>query len=392
MSRFVLAFLIFIAISFGVGQYAGSLVDKYDYPVHSWSWWSVRAVREAVGQRTSIPNTVLLGSSLMVVAMAEGDATWSGKRLDLTTYRKARYLDSLLSESFPRGETINLASPGQVVSDAYLTLKEALSEGLKPELVVYGIAPRDFVDSTMDTPVDTECYRYLSRLVSSQELEPFLNQDVVSSIARRASKAVPLSDRAIDLQLKFSQAASEWSDRALRNGLASKSMPLEKRMRLLSTYEPLDMVPGFIHAEVAQQADVGRLYQDNSADYVARYRKPKPEFYEGQLQCLSKLADLCARNSIELIVVNMPIERRNMSLLPTGRYVKYIHDISKIALSKGVTFRDLCQFDGYCREDYRDTVHLNGFGGMKFTRQLANVICETRRKFLQAANVPRENP
>lgn len=374
LSRFVLSLLIFIAISYGFGHYAGSLVDKYDYPVHSWSWWSVQGIREVANQKSAVPNTILLGSSLMVVAMAEGDATWTGERLDLTTYRKARYLDSLLANRSQDRVTMNLASPGQVVSDAYLTLKEALNEGVKPKLVVYGIAPRDFIDSTMDSPFDTECYRYLSRLVSAQELDPVLSQDAASSLVRNVSKAIPLSGKALDLQLKFFETASNWTDCALRNGTAVQAMPLEKRMQLLSTYEPLDMVPGFIHAEVAHQADVEGQYRDNLSDYVARYRKPKVEFYKGQLQCLSRLIELCERNGIELIVVNMPIGRANAALLDPKTYAKYMEDVAAVAKAKGVTYRDLCEFDEYSRQDFRDSVHLNGFGGMKFTKQLANVV------------------
>lgn len=306
----------------------------------------------------------------MVVAMAEGDATWSGKRLDLTTYRKARYLDALLRDH----ETMNLASPGQVVSDAYLTLKVALDEGIKPKRVVYGIAPRDFIDSTMESPVDTECFRYVSRLVPTQEIELFLSQDMVSKMARQIARAVPLSGKTVDIQLKFFESASNWTDSALRNKLAVQTMPLEKRMLLLSTYEPLDMVPGFSHAEVAHRADVDKQYRDNREDYKARYRKPKQEFYDGQLSCLSKLVALCKNNQIKLVVVNMPIRKSNVELLDSRLYAKYISDVSKLVESKGSVYQDLCSFDEYSKQEFRDSVHLNGFGGMKFAKKLAEVL------------------
>ncbi|MDZ4834854.1 MAG: hypothetical protein SGJ27_13835 [Candidatus Melainabacteria bacterium] len=427
LSRFVLSLLIFIVVGYGAGLAIGPIVDKYDYPIHSWSWWSVRGIRDAVdnakAERAPVPNTILLGSSLMVVAMAESDATWSKQRLDLTTYRKARYFDSLLSAQGPRPgagslpaqgskhgslsptpvnapnlklgsllQTINLASPGQLVSDAYLTLKEALNEGLKPRLVIYGIAPRDMIDSTMESALDTECYRYLSRLVPTSELEPLLSSSEVSSLSRKVSSALPLARRSLDIQLKCFETASSWRDKALKNGLAGEAMPLEKRMMLLSTYEPLDMVPGFIHAEVAQRADVDKVYRDNSKDYIARYRKPDFRFYNGQLQCLSNLIDLCEQNDIHLMVVNMPLRRCNVDLIDSQIYAKYIKDVSALVAAKGSTYADLCEFQSYSKQDYRDPVHLNGFGGMKFINRLANLISETRQNSLQAANVPRENP
>jgi hypothetical protein len=328
----------------------------------------------------------------MVVAMAEGDATWSGRRFDLTTYRKARYFDSVMADNVGTPQsTISLAAPGQVVSDAYLTLKEGLNEGLKPRLVIYGIAPRDFIDSTMQSPFDTECYRYVSRLISAKELEPLLRSDVVSTLFRSISSALPLSRQALDLQMEFSKTLTSWGDRALNNGLSVQAMPLEKRMTILSSYEPLDMVPGFIHAEVAHREDIVRQYRDNLDDYKARYRKPSSRFYDGQLGCLSKLIDLCESNGIDLIVVNMPIRKCNVDLLDSGVYTRYLSDVSKlVSSSKRAKYRDLCDFSLFEKQDYRDSVHLNGFGGIKFSNQLANAICETRRTLRLGANVQRE--
>ena len=378
-----------------------AFVDKYDYPIHSWSWWSVQNVRETVkiGSESSspelsklLPDTVLLGSSLMVVAMAEGDATWTGNRFDLTTYRKARYFDSVMADRWARPQsTINLAAPGQIVSDAYLTLKEALNEGLKPRRVIYGIAPRDFIDSTMQSPFETECYRYVSRLISADELEPFLRSDLASTLFRSISSALPLSRQALDLQMEFSKTVISWSDRALRNGSSVQAMSLEKRMLILSTYEPLDMVPGLIHAEVAHKEAIGKQYSDNLDDYKARYRKPSEQFFNGQMNCLSKLINLCDSNGIDLVLVNMPIRKCNIDLLDDVIYANYLNDVSKIvASSKLARYHDLCDFSLFKKEDYRDSVHLNGFGGIKFSTLLADAICETRQTPRLAANARKE--
>lgn len=361
--------MIFVLIGLCAGQLAGPIGDKYAYPIHSWSWWSVRALRNLA---TPAPNTVLLGSSLMVVAMAETDATWSGKRIDLTTYRGARYFDSVMNREVAFDQeirTVNLASPGQIPSDAYLTLKEAQNEGVRPNLVVYGVAPRDFFDSTLSSPFDTECYRYLTRLVSAAELETDLNDGFFQTVTRTTTSLLPFSRQSVDLRMQASDTVSHWN-KQLGKQLALQEMTLEQRMQLLSTYEPLDMVPGFIHAEVAHREDVEKLYRENLDDYKARYRKPKMSFYTGQMSCFEKLISLCKENKINLVVVNMPIRECNATLLAPELLQRYIDDLRNTCAARHVPFHDLCDYNSHPKSDFRDSVHLNGFGGKKLIDRL----------------------
>src|SRR5262249_6607891 len=196
------------------------LNDRFQYPVHTWTWWTVKNVRDRcstiksertekmrsnqkerseAGERPDC-RVVLLGSSLMVVAMAECDSTWLKERIDLTTYRDARYFDERIQHLFDRNPgTLNLSAPGQVPSDAYLTLKFALKQGIKPDLIVYGLAPRDFLDGTMQSPFDSECYRYLNRLVPAVELNAVLNDGSIESVFRSVCSSTPILERSIDL-------------------------------------------------------------------------------------------------------------------------------------------------------------------------------------------------
>jgi hypothetical protein len=404
MPRFVLSLAIFLALALLFGQFSGLVANKYEYPLHSWSWWSVRELKKlrlanhssgqtgesngfAETDAVDAPNTVLLGSSLMVVANAECDATWRNERLDLTTYRKARYFDAVVSSA--TGEdtvSLNLSAPGQIPSDAYLTLKEALSEGLRPGRVVYGVAPRDFIDSTMGSAYDTEGYKYLSRIVPCEEIDQHLNNGLLETGSHLIGRSLPLCRHAVDLQM----SCFDFVSRQTQALLPTQVLSLEKRMALLSTYEPLDMVPGFIHAEVARPEECRRLYSDNLNDYQARYRHPKPEFYKGQLLCLAELARLCRENTIELLVVNMPVRECNIALLDKNLLRKFRADVERISTANGACYVDLCQFADYDKLDYRDSVHLNGFGGRKFLNRLAKAIPLRQRRPAPAVAV-REN-
>ncbi|MBX3075472.1 hypothetical protein KF913_16190 [Candidatus Obscuribacterales bacterium] len=383
MPKFFVSLFIFLLIALWFGQFASFVQNRYEYPLHSWSWWTVKELRSIAGisrsksnVREPSPNTVLLGSSLMVVANAECDATWSNERLDLTTYRKARYFDEVMASADELNEccSINLSAPGQIPSDAFLTLQEAVNEGLHPSLVIYGIAPRDFIDSTMSSPFETEGYKYLSRLVSTERIDSKLRDGVVQNLNRQLLTSIPLLRYAVDLQMACSKSTLELRDSLLRRGF--ETMSLEKRMALISTYKPLDMVPGFIHAEIANEAEVEKLYADNLSDYKARYARPKAEFYDGQLSCLEELARFCMDNQIGLVVVNMPIRKCNLDLLSPGIRSKYLADVSHISTEYGAEFVDLCEVDNYSKGDYRDSVHLNGFGGRKFLDRLVAAIAD----------------
>lgn len=388
MPKFAFSLAIFLALVLYFGQFASLVQDRYEYPLHSWSWWTVRELREIAAQKrvcnfspngkSLAPNTVLLGSSLMVVANAECDATWKQERIDLTTYRKARYFDAAMSKKVRASgdweETVsaNLSAPGQIPSDAFLTLQEALNEGISPSLVVYGVAPRDFVDSTMSSPFETEGYKYLSRLVPTNAVDSKIREGVIESFGRHIVASVPLSRNAIDLQMAFTKLVSGIKDRVFGRGI--ETISLEKRMSLISTYKPLDMVPGFIHAEIARKEDVDKLYSDNLSDYKARYARPKADFYDGQLACFEELVRFCKDNYIELVVVNMPVRQCNLDLLDSGMHSKYLADVSRVSTEYGARFIDLCETDRYVKQDYRDSVHLNGFGGRKFLNQLVGEI------------------
>ena len=154
----------------------------------TWTWWTLENLDHLQSQ--SPPETLFLGSSLMVVGIAECDATVFRERLDLTRYRGARYFDALSSvDSSPdsssesssisqsidtrvdstelcnraRSGSLNLASPGQLPSDAYLLVLECIRRGVVPSRIIYGIAPRDLYDGTVDNPARTEPFLVLSK-------------------------------------------------------------------------------------------------------------------------------------------------------------------------------------------------------------------------------------
>ena len=84
---------------------------------------------------------------------------------------------------------------------------------------------------------------------------------------------------------------------------------------ILADYQPFDIQPGTTWALPSHSAGP---FMDNSEDYRNRYKHPNPEKYRTQMQFLQKLIALCQYNDIDVILVNMPISKRNLDLLDSA--------------------------------------------------------------------------
>src|SRR5215470_9651366 len=148
-SCFLLALGLFVLLNALLSFYAPIQFDAFKFPYKGWDWWTINDLR----RRAEVHNVALLGSSLMVSAVAGCDANFLNKNLDLANYHKCSYLDHRLRTTFGGSfDTFNLSAPGQMPSDAYLSLRAMVNCANRPDVVIYGIAPRDLIDSTLSSP------------------------------------------------------------------------------------------------------------------------------------------------------------------------------------------------------------------------------------------------
>lgn len=365
--RVVSAALCAVLAYFGVnaGLQASQLKpsDPLDFPYHGWTYWSMKAID---GLDKTRRNIVLLGSSLVVTAVSECDATDQNKTLDLCFYRDASYLDKQMRGQFGRDYcTLDLSVPGQNPSDAYLTLKAALARGIKPGAVIYGVAPRDFIDATLKDSTDTEPFRYLSRITDIRDCADELVTAPEPKLDWTLQKLVYLYGMAPQLVA--------WAKSSIAPPLETTLLTMTKAARQMVMVKPLtaiipdqasfDIAPGTRRAHVAKH---NGPYFDNMDDYRNRYKRPNVSRYQQQMRFMEKLVSLCQANGIEIVLANMPITKENWMLLDAKWREKYLTDLTALAARHDAVFLDECKFDRYVHDDYRDTVHLNAFGAKKF--------------------------
>ncbi|HEY9732384.1 MAG TPA: DUF1574 family protein [Drouetiella sp.] len=370
LSAFTLSLVAFAAINAGLAYTPYANVNPEISSYRGWSWWTVNDIRHA----TRPANVVLLGSSLMVAAIAECDANYVKHSLDLATYRGATYLDQVLHDKLGGSfNTMNLSAPGQMPSDAYLTLKASLKEGMKPDVIVYGVAPRDFIDGTMQSPSDTEAFKYLQRSVDISDCGSDFYASPFGKFDWLLQRSINLYRISLDCRLTLEQLSRKYLS---HNGIFNlpeqegEAGPFATRLRAL--LRPFNIEPGTFLA--LQTVKDNSPLIDNRRDYMDRYKNPDQKLYATQFRFLERIIRTCKERNIKLILVQMPITLDNVQILKPAHYTKYKNDLARVSADNKIALLDLCKFEQYDRSDYRDTVHLNGYGGKKFVDNLVTAI------------------
>lgn len=367
---FCIAATIFLALNV-IPQFTDTknqVFNKFDHPCKGSVWYLVEDMRTTASTKADI---ALLGSSLMVAAITNADATGDNKQIDLTTYHKATYLDKQLNKGT---NSVNLAVAGEMPSDALLILKATIDK-LKPgATLVYGLAPRDFIDHDFKSPTDSEAYQLLHRVVPmQQELSDKYNISIWEKTNFWIEKSLFLSDNAIDIQMKM----SKWGDTAIDTmfGKLDDSQYLVgtrfwDRQKLIPSYKMVERIPNAFILE-PENLTKPPVYVDNTMEYVMRYRRPDMKAFANQVYFVQKIGELCKERGIKLKLVNMPITETNQNILPPALYKIYLTKMNELATANGAQFIDFNDHSEFQKSDFNDGVHMNARGSLKFVERLA---------------------
>lgn len=348
--------------------------DPFDSPNRSWAWWATRSWRN----QPQPPDVALLGSSLMFAVINDTDANYTNSPIDAVLHYRSLYLESLLSNKLERKiSTASFAIGGEMASDAY-ALASALFKEKKPSLIVWGIAPRDFVDSCFGKADSSEIVRYmekvsgnrvLDRLHTAPAMDTFLSgylhilnhkSDITCGINRlsRASLAAIGVD---DLDHKHAPAPLL---KMAATELPDDNAPAEwvTRPRLLATKSNgmTEMAAGSV--------------EERTREYEMRYRPFKQKTFDEQLHYFDKFLALAAERGIPVMLVNMPLTEGNIRILPAGVYDNYLSCISRSARNHGAMLLDLNEAGLFTLSQFSDPVHLNGRGGARLLNMVADRI------------------
>lgn len=284
------------------------------------------------------PTIVLMGSSLVMHPFWAMDAERS-KNLkqfpDIFHYHLSKTFEQkLASDGAPNQRVYNFAIFGQMISDAYIYVDEYLKGDKKPDVVMLGIAPRDFYDAELPSPTATFTFK---RLIG---LENF--------------------HRYADAYLPQWQDKADWVAQHICY-FYGKRWRLQKEVQKVveQTYDAV----GVLEEKVPQTplknggfmlfGSTQDRWTHSSAEYHRRYHGIAEKDLSLQENFLKAILKVCNERKIKVVLVNMPLSQQNRNLMPPGYYEHYKETMAKFASDAGVKFDDL---------DYRQNMLRTTFG------------------------------
>jgi hypothetical protein len=303
-------------------------------------------------------------------ALNGADANFLHRRID-----QVQHHCSLMTEkecatlNGAKPSTFSFATGGQMASDAYLMLKTCLAFNQHPQLVVYGVAPRDFVDLGALDPSRSDCYAYLSRFVSTTEIDALAGLSLPELLKRKAARTLYLSEHADELQQLLVSRVESAENHLLSSRAAYTVVDFWLRVKLFPEYKLGAFAPG-VHMVYPLSCLEEREPTRELPIYKKVYDYDSRRIKVLQQQCLAMFLKLCRENSIACLVLNMPLTSKNIAYLGDSRYKQYVKEVEGLCKKAGARFVDLEGATDWPDHYFYDAVHLNPIGATKFMRLL----------------------
>ncbi len=343
------------------------------------------AIQKSLAQATNVLQTragtepvVLIGSSLILAPLWSVDVADGAFFKDCMQHHTSSHLEKLVDRP-----VVSLATAGQFVSDTYLITEKLLNGKQRPSVLIYGVAPRDFMDDTtgglamtsvFDSLVETKDFSKIDKLFFNNfdERGDFVLNRSVFLYRKRGRYQAKVQDFAAKFEDKMlaqlpvsNQAGSVTGASTDANSKSASSTSLAANA---SAVDPL--------ANFLLGGDRDAVWKQSIEEYAKRYKHFNAKQFEKQKECFRALTTLCAERKIKLCVVAMPLTDDNLKLMPPGLYQQYISFVKEATKEAAVPFLDLQTAKAYDESNFYDTVHLNSKGGEKFLSTVSNLVRE----------------
>jgi len=318
----------------------------------------LRTIDTAVQQYSQSvrPDVVLLGSSLIMSPVWTADFHKFGFPAVADFYRHHHYKmleQALTSKGEATKQVFSFAVPGAMISDMYLVVDKLLKGDKAPPVVVYGVAPRDFMDDLASGETKTAVFSRLGD-VGDLNRSNYVNASFDEKFELLLDRGIYLYGKRVRYQTK--------ADLFVRK-VAMKASAQKGGVDPFAT--TADVFPLFQDRKI--------LWQHSVDEYRMRYQKFNAAQYATQQRFLQDLLTTCHDRKIQVLLVNMPLTEENRKLMQPGLYKSYLDNLQAVATNNAVPLLDLSkeQFPDQC---FYDTVHLNEAGAKLFQAQLQKVL------------------
>ncbi len=295
---------------------------------------------------------VLLGSSLVMSPLWAADVRLGHFLQDVNLHHRSLHMKEEMDKFGYHKDAVSLATPGQFVSDAYLIVDKYLSDKNRPQILIYGIAPRDFMDSTTSGLV-TSVFNQLVAITDMPKIKDLFLESFDDHMNFVLERTVFLYHKRNRYQTKFEEA-------------------VEKLTCRLDKYLPPKTESAA--APFLMGTDHDAIWKQSTEEYARRYKTSNEPLFQKQTKCLRALMQLCKERNIKLYIVAMPLSKTNLALMPPGLYQHYMDTLKHETTEARVPLIDLAADGKYTDDDFYDTVHLNQTGGERFIKQMTALV------------------
>ncbi|MBY0357827.1 MAG: hypothetical protein K2W82_07480 [Candidatus Obscuribacterales bacterium] len=333
--------------------------------------------RQAYTKQNNQCDLLLLGSSLVVAPVMQAEALARKEPIVRFRQRQSKFIaDSLSAKISCRPDVFCFAVAGAAVSDAYLIARNIFAAEKRPAAIVYGVAPRDFQDNTWPGIDSTEAFQVLAdlpeaaQICQSNELSAERKLGVV--LGRISSLWRYRSDMRLLLTLRIKKLMERTMPWVVfpKYGSTLELKPQKRGQFPEEAIGELRVFPGVAMENVGSQRTIEQ--------YINRYRPLNEKNVDLQFAHLEKLSALCAAKKVRLVIVNMPLSKTNLKLLPDNFYKLYKERLSALCNRSGLEYIDM-QLSAYePDEKYVDTVHLKPEYSQSFLELLTDRLCQTK--------------
>jgi hypothetical protein len=320
------------------------------------------------------PNIVLMGSSLMMFPFWAMDKDrYPVETSDIFHYHRSRVLEQNLEQAgFSHPTVFNMAIFGQMASDAFLYVDECLKGTKRPDYLVLGIAPRDFSDADVPSPMSTMSFKRMVTLENFPKYAQLYLPTWQSKLEFVAEHICFFYGKRWHLQREFDKAMLKASN------MLSQACGLNTAGAAYAAPSHSTSVPNIVNRGFLFGGTTEERWHNSLDEYRRRYHNIDNNHLSMQLAVqlgfFNSLLDLCKQRGIKVIVVNMPLTDANRALLPPGWYSGFSQRLAAECQHSGARYLDLGDSTEFAHSDYWDTTHLAHPGGYKLVNTLAPVI------------------
>jgi hypothetical protein len=375
VSSALTAAILFLTLNFAlpastqIGRKAGSNAPSGDLIQRSLAQAVTRLDTTFTKQTASSEKpVVLIGSSLIIAPLWSADVRYEKFAQDSMVHHESKFLKRLLGRAGCQQEVVSLATAGQFVSDTFLIVDKYLKGPTKPDVLVYGIAPRDFMDDTTGGLALTSIFDGLVSLEDFPHIAPLFFTSFNEKADFALNRLVFLYRKRGRYQVKLNETM-EKAAYQLTHALGVACVK--------SNTTPTEVASGFLVG--GNRKDI---WTKSIEEYSRRYKHFNQDQFAKQKECFQALLKLCKERRIKLYVVAMPLTADNQKLMPEGLFEKYKDCLATTCKANQIPYLDLLTNSQYGDDDFYDTVHLTYSGGEKFLKTVSHLVLQERAKKL----------